>query len=92
MSGIDLGASSNDYGFNTVQNVATPNQGAGICLNLTQALNQNLKALGNRFASNIDCSAAVSALTKGMCNLGSKEHVGISGSQNNTISTSMCTN
>jgi hypothetical protein len=92
VSGIDLGASSQDYGKNRVQDQNSFNGAAGICLDLSQALNQNLKALGNMFASNIDCSQMMSMLSKGMCAANSKTHVGIAGSQMNTISTSMCTN
>ncbi len=90
--GIDLGFSSNDWGKNRVQDQNSSNGAAGICLNLTVALNATLAARGNYFATNIDCTSMNTALSKGICASGAKQHVGISGSQMNSIVTFMCTN
>lgn len=63
ISKIDLGkaASGVDAGKNVFQATASPNVGAGVCLNITANKGQLLMAEGNTFAKNgasVDCSGA----------------------------------
>lgn len=88
-SAVDLGASNVDWGLNFLQDGT--NQGAGLCVNFSVSLNANVKALGNNFGKNLDCSTTAAVLTHGNCKAGNKDTVGVVGNFNlNTVNVSKC--
>jgi hypothetical protein len=70
VSGIDLGADlATNKGGNVLQSTTTPNNGAGICLDIATGKAQTVKAQGNTWITSsgaIDCSTTIGTLTEGL--------------------------
>jgi hypothetical protein len=84
VSNIDLGTNTgNSPGLNILQDATTPNNGAGVCLNIATHSQQTLLAEGNTWtdtgnpAANVDCSmSAGGALTEGAIGLSGRGCMG----------------
>jgi hypothetical protein len=106
VSNIDLGTNTGSSpGLNVLQDSATPNNAAGLCLDIAANSGQVLTAQGNTWASansatNVDCSMTASALSEGAAGLagrGCAQGVDIGGTglatglTPNGITVNMCT-